>query len=103
MTKARMDSHSVIRRCFQITPVETQSTTWLNTSTGVEKKNGGINILPKIGTVENNCHSATATTATRSWSERRLNRDMSELLPPYLALLLAERADQAGRGLGVAV
>ena len=72
-----MDSHSVMRRCFQITPVENQSITWLKTSTGVEKKNGGNSILPKTGTVEKNCHSASATTATRSWSARSERRDIT--------------------------
>ena len=51
--------------------------TWLKTSTGVEKKNGGNSILPNTGTVEKNCHAASATTATRSWSERRVRRDIT--------------------------
>src|ERR1700759_5864107 len=92
MTKARMDSHRVIRRCFQITPVENQSITWLKTSIGVEKKNGGSSILPNTGTVEKNCQSASATTATRSWSARSITLDivaaLSFPLPP------------AGRGQG---
>src|SRR5215468_2949288 len=76
-----MDSHSVIRRCFQITPVEIQSTTWLKTSTGVEKKNGGNSILPKTGTVERSCHSTSAITATKSWSARSVILDIATPLP----------------------
>ena len=66
IANARIDSQSVIARCFQITPVANQSTIWLPTSTGLEKKNGGSRMRPNTGTVANNCHSASATTATRS-------------------------------------
>jgi hypothetical protein len=64
ITKARIDSHKVISKCFQIRPVENQSTIWLPTSTGLEKKNGGNSTRPNTGTVANTCHSASATTAT---------------------------------------
>jgi len=53
------------RQMFQITPLLNQSTIWLPTSTGLEKKNGGSRMRPKIGTVASNCHKANATTATR--------------------------------------
>src|SRR5262249_25181334 len=46
MTKARIDSQSVMKRCFQITPLENHFTIWLKTSTGLEKKNGGSRTLP---------------------------------------------------------
>src|SRR5437763_15278197 len=59
-----------MKRCFQITPLENQSRIWLPTSTGLEKKNGGSSIRPNIGTVANNCHSPSATTATSSCKER---------------------------------
>ena len=38
-------------RCFQITPVENHFKTWLPTSIGLEKKNGGNRIRPNTGTV----------------------------------------------------
>ena len=57
------------RGVFQITPVENQSTIWLPTSSGLEKKNGGSNIRPNTGTVANNCHSDSATTATSNCSK----------------------------------
>jgi hypothetical protein len=62
--KASADSKSVIHRCFQITPRTNQSTIWLATSTGLEKKNGGSSTRPKIGTVVKTYHSARPTTAT---------------------------------------
>src|ERR1700749_1390041 len=37
MTKARIDSESVMKRCFQITPLENHFRIWLKTSTGLEK------------------------------------------------------------------
>src|ERR1700750_154818 len=98
MTKARMDSHSVISRCFQITPVENQSKTWVKTSIGVEKKNGGSSILPNTGTVEKNCHSASATTATSSWSERRVRRDIAKTLSVHLPLAGSEASEARSRG-----
>jgi hypothetical protein len=49
ITKARIDSIKVTQRCFQITPVANQTTIWLATSTGFEKKNGGSKILPNTG------------------------------------------------------
>src|ERR1039457_6728351 len=48
-TKASSDSINVTQRCFQITPVANQSTIWLATSTGLEKKKGGSRILPSTG------------------------------------------------------
>jgi hypothetical protein len=48
-TKARIDSSRVTHRCFQITPETNQSTIWLATSTGLEKKNGGSKIFPNTG------------------------------------------------------
>src|SRR6476661_9528465 len=51
ITKARTDSHSVMKRCFQITPVANHFTTWLPTSIGLEKKNGGSRMRPNSGTV----------------------------------------------------
>src|SRR5437879_2578330 len=38
IAKARIDSHKVIRRCFQITPEENHLTIWVPISTGLEKK-----------------------------------------------------------------
>src|SRR5579859_1804245 len=76
IAKARIDSHSVIARCFQITPVTNQSTIWLPTATGVEKKNGGSTMWPKIGTVAKNCQNASATTATSTCRERSVTRGM---------------------------
>src|SRR5258708_28302342 len=70
IANARIDSHSVIARCFQITPLRNQSKIWLPTSTGLEKKNGGSSMRPKIGTVANNFHSPSATTATSNRNER---------------------------------
>src|SRR6185312_5677276 len=77
-----MDSHSVIMRCFQITPEENQAITWPNTSTGLEKKNGGKRTLPNTGTLAKNCHSASTTTATSSCSESSVIRDIISYLPP---------------------
>src|SRR3984885_1654485 len=82
MTNARIDSHSVISRCFQITPLENQSTIWLMTSTGLEKKNGGSSTRPKTGTVVNNCHSASATTATSTCRARSVKRDIFKVPSP---------------------
>src|SRR5665811_1495712 len=48
-TNASSASISVTHRCFQITPEINQSTTWLATSSGLEKKNGGSRILPNTG------------------------------------------------------
>ena len=42
-------SSSVTQRCFQITPLTNQSTICWPTSTGLEKKNGGSSMWPKIG------------------------------------------------------
>src|SRR5581483_3661171 len=100
MTKARMDSHSVTARCFQITPDENQSTTWLNTSIGVEKKNGGSSILPNTGTVEKNCHSATAMTATTSCSARSITLDIVTTLSVPLPLAGSEASEARSRGQG---
>src|SRR5258708_15755688 len=84
IAKARIDSHSVIARCFQITPLRNQSKIWLPTSTGLEKKNGGNSMRPKIGTVANNCHSPTATTATSNCNDRSPILDTLKLLSPSL-------------------
>src|SRR6201999_2339964 len=92
MTKARIDSHSVMKRCFQITPLENHFRIWPKTSTGLEKKNGGKSILPNTGTVAKNCHSASATTATSSCSARSVRRDMLDALSTPLPF--------AGRGRG---
>ena len=75
MTKASTDSTSVIHRCFQIVPSTNHLTMRAATSDGVEKKNGGSSLTPPIGTVVSTCHSSTATTATRSWSVKRVRRD----------------------------
>jgi hypothetical protein len=66
----------VINRCFQITPEENHETIWLNTSTGLEKKNGGSHIFPNTGTLAKNCHSASATIATNNCKERSPILDM---------------------------
>src|SRR3954470_9430697 len=83
ITKARIDSHSVIARCFQITPVENHLTIWLKTSTGLEKKNGGSSIFPNTGTEAKNCHSDSATTATINCQKSSVRRDIRR--PPPLA------------------
>src|SRR3954468_10053186 len=83
ITKARIDSVSVMPRCFQITPDENHLTIWAKTSTGLEKKNGGSRILPNTGTVDSNCHSARQTTATSTCSESSVTRDIRP--PPPLA------------------
>src|SRR5580693_1366788 len=80
IANARIDSHSVIARCFQITPLANQSKIWLPTSTGLEKKNGGSQMRPNTGTVASNCHSPSATTATRSCKERSPILDTFKLL-----------------------
>src|SRR5476651_292340 len=49
IAKASIASISVTQRCFQITPETNQATTWFATSSGLEKKNGGSNILPNTG------------------------------------------------------
>src|ERR1700676_2334551 len=107
IAKARIDSHSVINRCFQITPLANQSKIWLPTSTGLEKKNGGSHVRPNTGTVASNCHSPSATTATSSCRERSPTLDTFKLLSSFAqrdsSLRLGERPDQAGRLLGVAV
>src|SRR4029077_12119405 len=82
IVKARIDSVSVIIRCFQITPLANQATIWLPTSTGLEKKNVGSRMRPNTGTVVRNCHSATPTTATDTWQTRSIKRDMSYNLSP---------------------
>src|SRR3954467_9135466 len=64
IVNARVDSKSVIQRCFQITPLANQATVWVPTASGLEKKNGGSSMRPKIGTVVSNCHSPRNTTAT---------------------------------------
>src|SRR5215475_13944565 len=92
ITKARIDSHNVIKRCFQITPLENHVRIWLKTSTGLEKKNGGSSTLPNTGTVAKNCHSASATMATRSCNERSASLDITTPLSIPLPL--------AGRGQG---
>ena len=66
----------MIARCFQITPLANQSTIWLPTSTGLEKKNGGSQVRPKIGTVDSNCHKARPTTATSTCKASSITRDM---------------------------
>src|SRR5215472_13313018 len=66
IAKARIDSSSVIHRCFQITPLANHATIRLATSAGVEKKNGGSTVTPAIGTVASTCQSTSATTATRA-------------------------------------
>ena len=71
-----MDSQSVMARCLQITPVENHLMTWLKTSTGLEKKNGGSQTLPNTGTLAKNCHSTTTTTATSICSENSPMRDI---------------------------
>src|SRR5258708_29549038 len=84
ITNARIVSHSVIDRCFQIPPLRNQSKIWLPTSTGLEKKNGGSSMRPKIGTVANNCHSPSATTATSNCNERSPILDTLTLLSSSL-------------------
>src|SRR5947209_4265921 len=106
IAKARIDSHKVITRCFQITPEENHVTIWLPTSTGLEKKNGGSSIFPNTGTEAKNCHSARATIATSNCNERSPILDMLKLLsfPPICpGSRFGESADQTGGGLGVAV
>src|SRR4029078_1496895 len=81
ITKARIDSHSVIARCFQITPVANHLTIWLPTSTGLEKKNGGRIMRPNTGTVAKNCHSDSATTATINCQNNSVRRDIRKTPP----------------------
>src|SRR4051794_7772374 len=76
-----MDSHRVIARCFQITPLENQAKIWLATSTGLEKKNGGSSMRPNTGTVASNCHNASAIIATSTCSETSLTFDIASALP----------------------
>src|SRR5262249_59019517 len=47
---------------------------------GDEKKNGGSTATPPIGTLVSTCQSATAATATMSWSASRVGRDMGRRL-----------------------
>src|SRR4051795_1474456 len=75
IVKARVDSKSVIQRCFQITPLANQATIWLPTSTGVEKKNGGSSMRPNTGTVASNCQRPRKTTATSNCKERSVILD----------------------------
>src|SRR3954454_9738279 len=77
----RIDSHKVMKRCFQITPLEKQSMIWLPTSIGLEKKKGGSSSRPNTGTVASNCHTASATTATSSCSESSPIFDTPRVLP----------------------
>src|SRR3569833_3147351 len=83
ITKASTDSHSVMKRCFQITPVENHLTTWLATSTGVEKKNGGSRMRPNNGTVAKTSHIESTTTATINCQNNSGRRDIRR--PPLLA------------------
>src|ERR1700730_8925672 len=87
MTKASIASTSVIHRCRQIVPSANHLYTRPATSPGVEKKNGGSRITPPIGTVDRTCHSASAATATRIWSERSVRRFISAsprlCIPPH--------------------
>src|SRR5215475_1197482 len=109
ITKASIDSESVIQRCFQIMPSANSFTTRAATSYGVEKKNGGSTSVPKIGTVVNSCHRPIAMTATSACNRRRLRRFTIDLLPSRLSSRgcrpgserVLEQADQAGRALGV--
>src|SRR5580704_5463363 len=92
IAKARIDSHSVIARCFQMMPLANQATIWLPTSTGLEKKNGGSSTLPNTGTLASNCHSPTTTTATSNWQARSVRRDMVAIylkLAGYLCVVPA--------------
>src|SRR6516164_6301735 len=66
--KARIDSHSVTRRCFQITPEANQATIWLKTSTGLEKKNGGSHTLPSPPPQGGRERTVPAATALASMS-----------------------------------
>src|ERR1700730_14063198 len=88
-------------------PVENQSTIWLPTSTGLEKKNGGSHRRPNTGTVASNCHRPSATTADGSCNERSPILDTFKLLSSFSqrssTLWLGERPDQTGGLLGVAV
>src|ERR1700692_3577171 len=79
IANARIDSHSVIARCFQITPLANQSKIWLPTSTGLEKKNGGSHMRPNSGTVASNCHNPSATTATSNCKTRSVKRDTATI------------------------
>src|SRR5262245_15705173 len=80
MTNASTDSTRVIQRCLQIVPSANHLTTRAATSRGVEKKNGGSSLTPPIGTVVSTCHSATATTATRSCNVSSVRRDILDVL-----------------------
>src|SRR3954447_7082000 len=110
IVNARIDSSSVVHRCFQITPLANQATIWLPTSTGVEKKNGGSSMRPNTGTVASNCQRPRKTTATSNCKERSVILDTVKLLPSShhrivasLASRLRERSDQAGSAFGMAV
>src|SRR4051794_13292533 len=99
IAKARTDSHRVISKCFQITPLENQSTIWLPTSTGLEKKNGGSSSRPNTGTVASSCHNASAITATSSCNENSPIFDTPDL--PLFTPLIATTSP--GRRLRVAL
>src|SRR5262249_8716782 len=58
-------------------PSTTHLTMRAATSAGLEKKNGGSTSVPKIGTVVRTCHSAIATTATRTCRASSVSRDTS--------------------------
>src|SRR5215213_6864060 len=95
----RIDSHNVMNRCFQITPLENQSTIWLPTSTGLEKKNGGSSSRPNTGTVASSCHNDSAITATSSCNESSPIFDTPDL--PLFTPLIATTSP--GRRLRVAL
>src|SRR5215212_6431511 len=66
MMKASMASSNVIQRCRQMVPPPNHLIMRPTTSPGLEKKNGGSSVTPKIGTVVSTCQSAMNTTATSS-------------------------------------
>src|SRR5262245_57107627 len=86
------------------------------TSEGVEKKNGGNNFTPAIGTVVNTCHSSTARPATSSCRTSRVRRDITAQcmrpakckaitanIPPREAALRGEGFDDRLRAAGLRI
>ena len=71
IVKASSASISVTHRWRQIVPCTNHLTMRSATSTGVEKKNGGSTITPKIGTLVKNHHRPSAAAAASDCRSRR--------------------------------
>jgi len=76
LTRASTDSTSVIHRCFQIVPSTNHLTMRGRRPRGREEERGSSFPAP-IGTVVKAARAATAAIATRSWSIKSVNRDMT--------------------------